>query len=229
MSSAFGKTGMSRFSQPSHGGMARRIAGDTLGGMGRHKTVSDDDVIQIAREVFRAHGHTATTRQIADAIGISEAILYQRFGSKDELFFKAMHAAGPDIERLLGPNEPPGDAQTYIRSVTSALAKHFLEVIPLGLRVMTHPSFDPKVIARFQPAGPASLQQGLADRLKSLSKRGLIEVRSELTTARLLASLAHDWALRTVFAHGTGSHRHHDLDEMVDVLWEGLKPDKDRK
>ena len=197
--------------------------------MGRHKTVSDDDVIRIARDVFRLHGHTATTRQIADAIGISEAILYQRFGSKDHLFFVAMHAAGPDVEHLLGPEEPDGDAQAYIRSVVSSLANHFLEVIPLALRVMTHPSFDHKIGAKFQIAGPATLRDGIAARLKSLSKRGLIRVRSESATARLLASLAHDWALRTVFTHGTAARREHELDEMVDVVWDGLRPEKNRK
>ncbi len=209
--------------------MKRPKWSDTLGGMGRHKTVSDDDVLRIARDVFRVHGHTATTRQIADAIGISEAILYQRFGSKDHLFFVAMHAAGPDVERLLGPSEPEGDAHAYIRSVASSLAKHFLGVIPLALRVLTHPSFDHKLGAKFQIAGPSSLRDGLVDRLKSLSKRGLIKARSESATARLLASLAHDWALRTVMAHGAASRNEHELDEMVDVVWDGLKPDKSRR
>ncbi len=197
--------------------------------MGRHKTISDDDVIRVARDVFRVHGHTATTRQIADAVGISEAILYQRFGNKDHLFFVAMHAAGPDVERLLGPAEPEGDAHAFIRSVVSSLAKHFLEVIPLGLRIMTHPSFNHKIGARFQIAGPTSLRDGLVDRLKSFSKRGLIKARSEPATARLLASLAHDWALRTVMTHGTASRNEHELEEMVDIVWDGLRPDKNRK
>src|SRR5262245_60647331 len=58
-------------------------AGRTLAAMGRHKTISDDEVLQVARGLFREKGHTATTREIAEAAGISEAILYQRFGSKD--------------------------------------------------------------------------------------------------------------------------------------------------
>src|SRR5947208_4760966 len=110
--------------------------------MGRHKTISDDDVLRVARDVFRVQGHTVSTRAIAQAAGISEAVLYQRFGSKDELFFAAMRPQGPDIERLLGPRDPPGDARTYLRAVAVRLGEHFAEVIPLALRVMMHPSRD---------------------------------------------------------------------------------------
>src|SRR5713226_3251451 len=99
--------------------------------MGRYKTISDHEVLATARNLFRTQGHTATTRQIAEAAGISEAILYQRFGSKDHLFFAAMHAMGPDIEDLLGPREPSGDAHAYLRAVVVRLGKYFAEVIPL--------------------------------------------------------------------------------------------------
>src|SRR5262245_16666657 len=70
-------------------------AGGTLGCMGRQKTISDEEVLRIARDVFLEKGHIATTREIAQAAGISEAILYQRFGSKQELFFTAMRPTGP--------------------------------------------------------------------------------------------------------------------------------------
>ena len=79
--------------------------------MSRPKTISDDEVLRIACDVFREHGHTVSTREIAQAAGISEAILYQRFGSKDGLFFAAMHARGPDVEQLLGPEDPADDAR----------------------------------------------------------------------------------------------------------------------
>src|SRR5262249_56049433 len=119
--------------------------------MGRKKTISDDDVLEIARHIFREHGHTATTRQIAEAAGISEAILYQRFGSKDELFFAAMHPRGPDLEQLLGPKDPGEDALAYLHAVVVRLGEQFAEVIPLALHVMTHPSSDPTRLARATP------------------------------------------------------------------------------
>jgi AcrR family transcriptional regulator len=192
--------------------------------MGRHKTISDDEVLRIAREVFRAEGHTATMRAIAEAAGISEAVLYQRFGSKDQLFFAAMHPRGPDVEELLGPPEPPEDAHAYLRTVVARLGKYFADVIPLALRVMTHPSFDPAMLGQMQPRGPALLQESLAERLTALARRKEVRTPNEAVAARLLVSLAHDWALGGVLGHGPSANRDRQLKEMVDVVWEGLRP-----
>jgi AcrR family transcriptional regulator len=191
--------------------------------MGRPKTITDDEVLRIARAVFLAQGHTATTRAVAQAAGISEAVLYQRFGSKNELFFAAMHSSGPDVEQLLGPVDPPDDAHAYLRTVVVRLGEHFADVIPLALHVMTHPSFDPAMLARVQPGGPAALRDGLAERLASLARRRRIAVASEAVTARLLLSLAHDWALGVALSHATSGRRVRELKEMVDVVWEGLR------
>src|SRR5262249_55143961 len=153
----------------------------------------------------------------------SEAVLYQRFGSKDELFFAAMHPRGPDVERLLGPADPPDAARAYLRQVVVRLGRYFADVIPVALHVMTHPSFDPAAFARQQPRGPGALQEGLAQRLTSLARRGQIAAGSEAVTARLLLSLAHDWALRSVLAGGHRSRRVGELTGMVDVVWQGLR------
>ncbi len=191
--------------------------------MGRRKTISDDEVLRVAREVFRAQGHTATTRAIANAAGISEAVLYQRFGSKDELFFAAMHPTGPDIDELLGPLDPGEDAHTYLRKVVVRLGEYFAAVIPVALRVMTHPSFDPASLVRAQPGGSPALPEALADRLVSLARRSQITTPSAAVAARLLVSLAHDWALGNVLSHGVSVRSAGELEEMVDVLWEGLR------
>src|SRR5262245_2129630 len=190
--------------------------------MGRKKTISDDEVLEIARHIFREHGHTASTRQIAEAAGISEAILYQRFGSKDELFFAAMHPRGPDLEQLLGPQEPRDDAITYLQAVVVRLGKHFADVIPIALHIMTHPSFDPAHLARAHIGGPPPLVEGLAQRLTILARREKLTISSATLTARLLVSLAHDWALRR--ANSPSPRDVRELKDMVDVVWKGIQP-----
>jgi AcrR family transcriptional regulator len=193
-----------------------------LSRMGRPKTISDDEVLRIARHVFRQQGHTATTRQIAQAAGISEAILYQRFGSKDELFFASMRPRGPDVLELLGPQNPAEDGLPYLRAVVVRLGEYFAQVIPLHLHVLMHPSFDPAKIARAHARGPVEVVDGLAERLEALARRGELAMPRAGVTARLLVSLAHDWALGRV--RGASSRGVRELKEMVDLVWEGLRP-----
>jgi len=193
--------------------------------MSRPKTISDDEVLKVARAVFRNRGHTATTREIADAAGISEAILYQRFGSKDDLFFAAMRPTGPDIEELLGPEEPPEDARKYLRLTVAKVARYFAKIIPEALHVTTHPSFDPSVFTR-GPIPSVILRHGLATRLQSLANRKRIAVSSAQAAARLLVSLAHDWALGQALMHANSPRRDKELQELVAVIWEGLRPQR---
>jgi AcrR family transcriptional regulator len=196
---------------------------DTLGCMGRQKTISNEEVLRVARAVFREKGHTATTREIAQTAGISEAVLYQRFGSKDDLFFTAMAPSEPDVDKLLGPEEPPDDARGYLRAVVARIGEYFADVLPLIVHMMTHPSFDPAALARAMPNGPAArLRDALAERLSALARRKRIAAPSGVLTARLLVSLAHDWALGRM--HMLPSRGIRDLKEMVDVVWEGLRP-----
>lgn len=191
--------------------------------MGRHKTISDDEVLRAARDVFRERGHTATTREISKAVGISEAVIYQRFNSKDELFFAAMCPNALDVAELLGPIDPPDDAREYLRIVVVRLGKHFADVIPLALHVMTHPSFSVSMLPRVQ-AALSELKHGLTLRLVGLSRRGKIVTTSESTTAQLIVSLAHDWALGNATAQVASSKDIRLLEEMVDVVWEAIRP-----
>jgi AcrR family transcriptional regulator len=192
--------------------------------MGRPKTISDEAILRIARDIFRKHGHTASTREVAGAAGISEGVLYQRFGTKDALFFAALHAQGPDLEELLGPEEPPDDARAYLRDVLHKLGAYYAEVIPLALRQMMHPSFDSFSLSRMTPGGPAELREGLARRIASLARRKRLKASSAPVVARLLVSIAHDWALGVALAHGTVASGDRRLEEFLDILWDGLRP-----
>src|SRR5262249_45197168 len=114
-------------------------------------------------------------------------------------------------------------ARAYLHQVVGRIGKYLAEVIPLALRVMTHPSFDPGSLARAQPNAAAALREGLAERLASLARRKRIATPSVAVTARLLVSLAHDWALGGVLSPGSTANRNRQLEAMVDVVWEGLR------
>src|SRR5476649_2425176 len=68
--------------------------------MGRPKIIEDSELLAVARKVFREHGHTVTTRDVARAAGISQAVLYQRFKTKDQLFLAALTLDAPSLGGL---------------------------------------------------------------------------------------------------------------------------------
>ena len=47
--------------------------------MGRPQTISNEDMLAAAREVFLKHGVFGSTKEIAQRAGISEAALFKRF------------------------------------------------------------------------------------------------------------------------------------------------------
>ncbi|HEY3835379.1 MAG TPA: helix-turn-helix domain-containing protein, partial [Bryobacteraceae bacterium] len=67
--------------------------------MGRNKTVSDEDLLGIARETFVEKGFAASTREIARRAGVSEGVLFQRFATKEDLFFAAMIPPAADVHQ----------------------------------------------------------------------------------------------------------------------------------
>jgi AcrR family transcriptional regulator len=212
--------------------------------MGRRKTIADAELLEVAREVFQTLGHAASTREIAHRAGISEAVLYQRFGTKEEMFFAAMAPGAPDVEHILGPEEPQGDARAYLGGVIARLVAYFSEIVPIALFAMTHPSFDHAGLAKAQ-ATPARLRDGLARRLGRLAERGSIRRSVEAPTAQLIVSLAHDIALWNAMswhapghdaglAHGArprpdpAGPKRQDLEPLLDLVWNGAAPKKQR-
>ena len=59
-------------------------------------------ILAAAKDVFGAHGyHATTTRDIAAAAGVSEALLYQHFDGKRQLFEAVVHSAAGELERRI--------------------------------------------------------------------------------------------------------------------------------
>jgi AcrR family transcriptional regulator len=193
--------------------------------MTRPKTITDEELLAVARKVFRARGHAATTREIAEKAGISEGILYHRFGGKDDLFFASMAPSAPDVEEILGLESPSEPVATYVKGVVVRMATYFAEVIPLALRIMMHPSFDRATIGRAQ-AGAARLEEGLVRRLAAFESRKQIRAGTAELAARLLVGLAHNSGLPG--SSRSAAHRAAELGAMAELLCSGMVPEHGR-
>ncbi len=194
--------------------------------MGRHKILSDRAILEVARGAFRRSGYAVSGREISRLAGVSEAVLYQRFKSKDALFFAAMAPTAPDILKILGPKDPAGDAHLWIRNAVEGITAYFEELLPLAVQVILHAGSKPTA---GEDAGHAVIADRILKefslRLRSLQRRGAILTDApHQAVARLLIGMAHDWALhRAVLAHRpAGSHP--PLSTYVDIAWRGIAP-----
>ncbi|MDO8420604.1 MAG: helix-turn-helix domain-containing protein [Parvibaculum sp.] len=117
--------------------------------MGRRKKIEDGDLLSVARGVFSERGLVGSSKLIAERAGVSEAALFQRFGTRDKLFFASMmppsFAAEEVVARAASEAGTPRDA---LQIIAKRSLVFFREVIGVALVLMSHPSFDMTDIAR---------------------------------------------------------------------------------
>src|ERR671932_109181 len=82
-------------------------------------------ILDAAKPVFGASGyHAATTREIASAAGVSEALLYQHFPGKRQLFEAVINRAAADLEgRLAAAEHAPNPVDAAMRAYFDFVAE----------------------------------------------------------------------------------------------------------
>jgi AcrR family transcriptional regulator len=84
-----------------------------------------DAILEAAKPVFGASGyHAATTREIAAAAGVSEALLYQHFPGKRQLFEAVINRAAADLEaRIVAAEQASDPMQAALRAYFDFVAE----------------------------------------------------------------------------------------------------------
>ena len=197
--------------------------------MGRARTVEDEYILEAARQAFIDRGQLATTREIAEAAGISQAVLYQRFGSKDDLFFSAMAPPPPDLEDLLG--DPPRDAQeteSYLTDLAERLYRYFETVAPLFVQLATHTAFNSDHLAdAHQPMMESGLIESLSTRFSDLAEKDYIREGDGGAMAQLLISVVHGEAVSAALLKTPPNEDRRR--EMIRLIWRGLCAFRDER
>ncbi len=194
--------------------------------MGRRKQITDRELIETARAVFRESGHSASTREIARRAGVTQAVIFQRFKTKDELFFAAMSPQPPDLKALLGSEEEAAaDVEVYLEAVARRLFDYFVVGAPSVLHLMTHPAFTAQVLAHaHEHLLAAQLGKKLAARLRRLQSRGLISEVEPRAAAETFIAALHSIAIFHTLAGSRTAMHETALHALVAVFWKGMSP-----
>jgi AcrR family transcriptional regulator len=193
--------------------------------MGRRKLVADDELLAVAREVFVKKGIAAPTREIARRAGISEAVIYQRHPTKAHLFFAAMVPPASDVEDLLSAPANGLSVVEQLERIALGMMGYFREVMPILMRLVTHPEFDLEKFAQRHPDSPfGRMHLGLIQHLESQRERGSIAAENVGPAALTLFAALHSLAfLERLGVHG-GRFDDATIRAMVRSLWTGLAP-----
>jgi len=120
--------------------------------MARTKSISDQVLLRAARDVFVKGGFAASTKSIARRAGVSEGVLFQRFSTKEELFFAAMIPPAADLSGLFRKRHK--DGYKAFSAVTLAMLDYFRATLPVLITLIAHPSFRFEEFASRHPDSP---------------------------------------------------------------------------
>ena len=188
--------------------------------MGRPKTIEDSALLEVARKIFRERGHTATTRAVAQAAGISEAIIYQRFKTKDELFYAALAPSKVSLSSLLDIDMSAHTPKSYLAVFCARTKDHFRAAMPSILSLAAHPTYGKEMMGEVHRHNRiGEIFPLLVLRLKGWQEAGVIRAVNFRAFGSLVMHALHSMAMVEVISGETQTPtKPEELHELVDML-----------
>jgi AcrR family transcriptional regulator len=105
--------------------------------MPRPPKVSNESILEAARQVFLEQGIGASTLAIAERIGISEAAIFKRFLTKQALFMAAMGISqNPPWVKALTQATPTENFKAEVTEILRQMLAFYQEVLPQVIMMM---------------------------------------------------------------------------------------------
>ncbi|MBZ4659980.1 MAG: Transcriptional regulator, TetR family [Desulfacinum sp.] len=185
-------------------------------------------ILEAAIRLFSQKGFQGTTvRDLARQAGVSEAMLYQHFPSKEALYHAILERKVEEMRSAWDLDWGTlGDVPTVLRRVVrSFLQRHASD--PAFVRIVLFSALEGHELARDFVRGPrARFLELLSSYLKKGMNEGTVRDLDGDVAARLLIGMAHYVVLlREVFGEGfTKGLDLEDLsDAIADVFWRGIR------
>ncbi|MCW2784746.1 MAG: HTH-type transcriptional repressor KstR2 [Marmoricola sp.] len=180
--------------------------------IGRAGTGGRAQILDAAAELFSEQGYgAATTRQIADAVGVRQASIYYHFSNKQEILAELLAGTvRPSLEysRWLTPTGEPALVQLY------ALTRFDVTLLSGGQwnigALYTMPELRAAEFAPFREER-ALLRRAYGDRVAAAAAEGAITVEDESVATSLAFALAES----VIAMRAEGSPSHPDLPDLI--------------
>lgn len=159
---------------------------------------------------------------MAEAAGVSQAVLFQRFGSKQRLYFAAMLPPPPSLAAIMGEAPDPGSdqARTYLIEFANRFLEWLDATMPGALRAALHRDFPEALDEAHGPGSEAAVAEAITARLDLLARRGdIMPLAEPEVVAETLLEVLHGQALATLLGGTIADSR---AERAIKVIWFGL-------
>lgn len=198
--------------------------------MARPTTISDERILEAAREVFLEQGIAATAADVAKRAGIAEGSIFKRFPTKADLFRAAMQVDLDTLEFLntLTAARDGDDPRETLMQFGMEAVGFFRRLMPL---VMLQFGTGKKLGIPEQLLGPSSpplrALKTLAAFIERQIKSGHMRQHNPETVARMLLGSIQSYVFFEIVLRAqqqmplpVASY----LRGLIEVLWTGVKP-----
>ena len=198
----------------------------------RPKKVSDEVILQTVRGCLREQGGSVSTQFIADQLGVSQATLFKRFGSKSNLLQTAIllpskASKASKMLRFLCEEPSKEPVREQMERMCLRLLKFFDEMLPsLASLHASGLTFDDPLP---EEAPPVQARKHLTKWVGQLQEQGRMrkDVHPESIALTLIGTMQHR-PLRIHLLRDTTLTQTDEeyVSSIVEVLWQGLSPAK---
>jgi AcrR family transcriptional regulator len=201
--------------------------------MARLPSITDEELLRYARDVFLEHGIRATTAEVAARAGVSEALIFKRFRTKDRLFVSAMQAdlAPHEVAWLTGwqARVGHGDLRENLVEIGIEAVRFFRKLMPLIMMSWSNLSEEELARHHAHREAPPFVSRRLVEAyFEAERRRGRVRAGCDTEVlARLYVGALFNHASWEVML---GAHDPRPLGAeayvrgIVDLLWRGIAP-----
>lgn len=198
--------------------------------MVRPRSTSDEEILEEARACFLEHGAGVSTTVIAARLGISHAVLFQRFGTKEQLMRAALlpPPEQPWMARVrAGPDDR--DARDQLLELAEEISTYLERIVPCIAVLRSAGMHACMAAERPEDLPPVRARREIAAWFARAVARGLLRPIAPEHAADLFLGSLH---FRPFHQHisGKGFDRAEGrayLEFVVDALYRTLDPGGD--
>lgn len=189
--------------------------------MARIAKITNEQILEAARSVFLEQGFTASTLEIAQRAGISEASIFKRFSTKEELFFTALGI--PDtplwvqkMAALVGQGEIKGNLVCICQQILA----FYREVIPRLMMLRSRGTAIPEICDQLDSKQIRDVNR-LTTFLEQEIQQGRLKGDGKTIAVVLLGSLMKYVLLEQTHPSDSESDTLF-VQQLIELIWQGI-------